>query len=451
MNMSNRAASFVSFFQDLISPGVAAAFKNSAWLVLDKVARAIIGITVGAAVARHLGPEEYGQLAFAITTVSFFAVTSCLGLDGIVVRECSRRLKRQRQARDTENAQVQATPSVGLILGTAFKMRLIVGCVFWVVSSSAAYVIMGHNAGIIIAIVGGTLIFQPADTVDLWFQANSKSKKTIIAKSIAYVLSNILRVILILYEKDLIWFALAVLIESAVSFLSLIIYYRRENNSPAWRSNIRKIGMHLLKESWPFAAASGATILYMRIDQILIQIFLPNKDLGLYSAAMPFANTWHSVAMIMYISALPILSRLETSSASYNKFFRYTYVLFFGIGVVISVGVFLTAEPLISILLGADYTEASNALKILAFINIPVFCGYAYAIDVVAQRRSAHALYRAVLGAALCMATGLALIPTYGINGAAISALLGFITSDIIYPLLIDHKHFQRVLFSRAR
>ena len=47
----------------------------------------ILGFLVGAVVARHLGPDGFGRLSYAISLVTLAGFIVPLGLDGIARRE----------------------------------------------------------------------------------------------------------------------------------------------------------------------------------------------------------------------------------------------------------------------------------------------------------------------------------------------------------------------------
>ena len=44
--------------------GLHAAIHNSGWIIFDKLLRALLGLLVGAWVARYLGPSQFGELAY---------------------------------------------------------------------------------------------------------------------------------------------------------------------------------------------------------------------------------------------------------------------------------------------------------------------------------------------------------------------------------------------------
>ena len=164
-------------------PGASLFAANSLWLLFDKLIRLVLALTVGAWVARNLGPHAFGELAYAITFIALFQGIANLGLDGIVVRDLSRN-----------------PAESSIILGTVFRLRLIVGGGCWLSAIGLIYALRpdDKNSLILISIIGASLIFQSAETVDLWFQCQSQNKRTVAAKLFSYIIANSLRIILLL-------------------------------------------------------------------------------------------------------------------------------------------------------------------------------------------------------------------------------------------------------------
>ena len=155
------------------------AIHNSGWIFFDKILRAVLGLLVGAWVARYLGPGQFGELAYYIAFIALFQGITNLGLDGIAVREISHHELRAH-----------------VTLGTIYKLRVYAGIGCWLLAVISYGIIEGVNgSGIyIVGLVGATLVFQAADTVDLWFQCQSQSKRTVIAKALAYLLTSSIKV-----------------------------------------------------------------------------------------------------------------------------------------------------------------------------------------------------------------------------------------------------------------
>src|SRR5271155_1395017 len=145
-------------------PGAAAFIDNSGWLLFDKLIRMILGVLVGAWVARYLGPGSYGQLSYVSAYIAIFVAVANMGADGITVRDITREPQ-----------------SAAEILGTATLVRAAVGLLCLLVAVAASSLLSHERYQmLLVAIVGGTLVFQAADTVDLWFQSKSQSRRTVI-------------------------------------------------------------------------------------------------------------------------------------------------------------------------------------------------------------------------------------------------------------------------------
>ena len=83
-------------------------FKNTSWLLGEKILRMFVGLFVGVWVARYLGPDQFGLLSYVQAFVGLFGAIAALGLDGIIVRE----LVKDDSKRD-------------ILLGTAFVLQLV--------------------------------------------------------------------------------------------------------------------------------------------------------------------------------------------------------------------------------------------------------------------------------------------------------------------------------------
>ena len=62
---------------------------NATWLVFEKTVRIIATTLVAFYIARYLGPQDFGQLSYALAWLAIFGSLCSLGLDSIVLREIS--------------------------------------------------------------------------------------------------------------------------------------------------------------------------------------------------------------------------------------------------------------------------------------------------------------------------------------------------------------------------
>ncbi|HIF9174733.1 TPA: flippase [Photobacterium damselae] len=400
--------------------------NNSGWLLFDKLSRLGIGLIVTAWVARYLGPNEYGKLAYVLAYLAFFQAVCILGLDNIVVRDIARNKLKS-----------------GEIIGTTFLLRILSGVILWFIS--VAVMVFNHGISsqitIITALCAFSLIFQVSDTIDLWFQSQSNSKRTVIVKLSSYLISNTLKVCLILNNATIEYFAAVIAIEGGISFIGLIFSYMK---FPAHKLSIsRAVAIKLLKESWPYIFSSLSIIVYMRIDQLMIKGYLGDKELGIYAAILPFAMIWTFIPTTLTTSLAPFIAKKKKEGEDeYWRSLRNIFRLYAILGWVICLCVVIAAPFVIKLLFSDAYSDGVFALQIIVFTNLFINMGVAQSLWILNEEKSRIAMYKTILGAIVCVVSNMILIPFYGIYGAAVSAVLAQLVSTIISNIYISRKIF---------
>ena len=399
--------------------------NNSFWVFLDKLIRMGLGVLIGAWIARHLGPEQFGELAYVLAYVAFFQSIANLGLDGITVREISK-------------GEVHTAD----LLGTVFLMRFCAGILCWltVVISLSWFHGAKDNSVILAAIVAGVLVFQAADTIDLWFQSQSQSKKTTFAKILAYFVSSGCKIVLIFFQAPLLWFAFAITIEAILCALGLMLAYQRFKCGNDWQVKL-KLAKRLTAESWPFIISSMSTIIYMRIDQIMIKEILGSEQLGIYAAVLPLAMFWQVIPMIFNTSLTPFITRKKNENE--NIYWEYLAKIFSAYALLAWLAVIVTiilANWLVPFLYGEKYIDGILILSIYAFTNIFINMGIAQSLWILNENKSRISLINSLVGAFVCVLGNWILIPRYGVVGVAVVAVFSMGCSTILTNVFFSRK-----------
>jgi len=391
-------------------------FKNTAWLLLDKFLRLSIGLIVGTMVARHLGPENFGFLSYAIAFTALMGGMGSLGLDSIVVRNI---------VREPQNASLE--------LGTALFLRAIGGAAAF----SLAFLLMGQlrpdvsqNAEIS-ALVGLSTAVKGLDVARFWFEANINSKFTAISESAAFIMSSFLKLTLVQVNAPLVAFAGIMLFESLISVMINTMLYRRDVGSiKSWRVSYASANA-ILRDCWPLALSGVAIIAYMKIDQIMLGKMSGDHQVGIYSAASRISEVWYLIPVIIGQSFYPVLiEKQKSSKKSFDiltqKLMDYMVVL----SLAISIPVCALSRQIISILYGAEFSESSDVLMIHIFGSIFVFMGVIAGKWYLANGLQNLTPIRSLYGVMTNIILNFLLIPRYSVSGAAISmALSHFIGS----------------------
>lgn len=405
-----------------------AIIHNTGWLCSDRAMRMVMSVLVGAWVARYLGPSQFGELAYVVAFVAFFSVISQLGLDAVAIRDMAR--------------NKQYSPA---ILGTVLRLRFISGFLCWGAAiAGMALLRPGDTQSLVLTmIIASAVVFQAADSIDLWFQSQTQSKRTVLAKAVSYLMAGGLKVALILAKAPLIAFAIVGFIEVMLSAFALWVAYRRFPTPFRWEWDT-EWAAKLLRESWPYLLSGLAIIIYMRIDQIMLREMVGEHELGIYSAALPLSTAWYFIPMVIYISVAPTIAcRKQTDPVGYERAITQLFSMMWWVMLPLSAAIALVSLPLVALLYGEAYQASAAVLAIHVFSNVPVALGVVMGIWVVNERRNTLSLYKTTIGAASNVLLNLILIPNYGAQGAAIASLISFSIADIFSNIFLAPKIFR--------
>jgi O-antigen/teichoic acid export membrane protein len=401
--------------------------NNSGWIFLDKLFRLGLTVAVGIWVARYLGPTQFGELAYVVAYIAFFQAVANLGLDGITVRDISQNKKETSK-----------------ILGTVFIMRLLVGIFCWGTAIMIMVFLNGSQdrSVLLTILIGSVLVFQSADTVDLWFQSQSQSRRTVLAKATAYFISSGYKVALILSEAELTAFAAIFIFESTLAAIGLAIAYQRYPCEERWKA-VAGMALNLIKESWAFILSGVSIMFYMRIDQIMIKEMLGSQQLGIYAAVLPLATLWQVIPVTLSASLAPFVARKKAESESaywlaLNKIFKVYAIL----GWLVILPTIILAHWLVPLLFGNQYQNGVLVLSIYVFTNIFINMGVAQGLWMLNERRPWISLMNTMAGAIVCVVGNYLIIPKFGIVGVSFVAVMAQMFSTVLSNLLFSRRIF---------
>jgi PST family polysaccharide transporter len=356
-----------------------------------------------------LGPETFGELSYVLAFVAFFQVFSTLGLDGLAVRDIA-----------------QNQSAAGAILGTVLRLRLAAAVASFAMACLLIQVLRPGDSGalLLVGIVATGMLFQTADVIDLWFQGQSQNRRATVARATSYFASNGTKVVLILTKAPLWAFAAAQVLELALVSLFLFLAYRAFRAKGPWQWD-KSIAKSLVHQSWPLLLSGLSIIVYLRIDQVMLRELAGERELGIYSAALPFSQALSIIPVAVCASLLPTLSRnYSDDPALFWSRLQKLFTVLAWASILLVAALYLSARWLVATLLGDAYAPSAEVLSVLALTNIFIFLGVVQTQWILIERRTGLAFSRTALGATVSVISNSFLIPLYGAQGAAYSALL---------------------------
>ena len=402
-------------------PGFRKYFANTSWLMGERILRMGVSLFVGIYVARYLGPERYGLLSYANSFVGIFLAFATLGLDEIVVREL-----------------VKTPEQREIILGSSFFLKLVGTLLMWTaILAAVPFTKNDLQTNILITIIAFGAVFQAFNVIDFNFQAKVKSKYVVHAQFVQLIVSSIVKIILVVNESPLIWFASVYCMDAIVLAIGLVfVYFYNGENIFCWTCSF-ETSKYLLRDSWPLIFAGVVVSVYMKIDQVMIKEMLGAKEVGLYAAAVKLSEAWYFLPLAITSSLFPaIINAKLYQKEDYFQRLQKLYDLMVWLAVAIALPTAILSPWIVEFLYGNEYLESSSVLNIHIWSGIFVFLGVASSKYLLAENYIKKTFYRTFVGALLNIIMNYYLIGIMGIKGAALSTFASHFFAAYFYDIL---------------
>ncbi|MDM0090581.1 MULTISPECIES: flippase [unclassified Variovorax] len=411
-------------------PGLRLVLGNIGWLFFEKIFRMIGGLVIGVWIARHLGPDNFGKLNYATAFAGLFSVIATLGLNSIVVR-------------DLINFQNDKDE----ILGTAFALQVISGIFSLLLMVAAIHFVRPDDTlGIwMVMIIGGGQVLRAGDVIRYWFEARSTLRNSVLVDNGAFILTSILKILLLLSDANLLAFVWVGLVESALMTLGLFSIYGRSGSSfRSWTWTIKQ-AKKLLHASWPLILSGLAVTVYMRIDQIMLGQIVGDEAVGVFSAATRLSEVFYFIPIVISAAVFPSIIKAKKIGEKefldrLQKFFNALTIVAISIALPLS----LLSKQIVSAFYGAEYSDASAIFGIHIWACVFVFLGVSGSRWFLAENLQRLSFYRTLAGAVLNVALNFVLIPRFGALGAAVATVISQAMACFFFNAFIKRT---RVLF----
>lgn len=416
------------FFNLLNHKGLIRYAKNTSWLLFERVFRIIVGLLVGAWMARYLGPGDFGLYSYTISFVGLFAIFATLGLDAVLVKELVNKRNKANELITT-----------GLFL-RILASALVVISIFFISNNY----LVNESGKKLILIASASIIFQSFNIIDLYLQSKVLAKYTAYINSGAVFLSSLIKVFLIVLSLPLEYFVYLLILDAliiALGYIYIFFFVSVSDSNVFNLSNLNfRLSISILKKSWPIFLSTIFVTIYTKIDQIMIMQFLGSDYVGQYAVALKFSESWYFIPSAIATSLFPaIISAKEVSEKLYLKRLKRLYGLMIYTSTCIALFITIFGDFFINILFGKQYLGAINLLVIHIWAGISVFIGNVSTRWMINEGFQAYAAIYAFIGASTNVALNYVLLPKIGVEGAAIATLISYFLANF-FCLLIFKK-----------
>lgn len=337
-------------------------FANMSWMFGGQMFSLVVSFFIGAWIARYLGPENYGVLNYSIAFVGIFGFISTLGIDSILNRELVKTPERKEE-----------------LLGTSFLLKLIGGAIAFSLAILSVLIFQSEpRIKILVSLFAFSFILQSINVISIYFNAEVKSKNNVKASIVATIISSILKIIVIILGKGVIWLVVVFVLDSLWQGIGLVKAYTKYGLKIGnWKFD-KVLAKEILKNSWPLMLAGGAWLISLKIDQVMIGSMLGNYEVGIYAAAVKLVEVWYFVPGIICTALFPaIINAKITDEKLYRNRLKNFYILMAVIPIIMAIFITILAKPIIYIIFGSGYLESVPVLRIYIWSSVGTFLGYA--------------------------------------------------------------------------
>lgn len=399
---------------------------NTAVQVAGKGAVLVIAAASIAVLTRYLGPDDYGRFTLALMYMQLFGVLADVGLLTTVVRDISKEPERTEE-----------------LVGNALTLRLLLS--FLAIGLAAAVSLLlpyDHDVRVAIVLAGGPLLLGMLNTsLVAVFQARLRMGRAMIAETVGRAAGFGLTVAVAALDLG---FYAVMGAAAGGALVTLVITYSLSRGLVRVRFlSDRRLWKPLLSASLPLGLALAINELYFRADTLVISLFRPYEDVGLYTLAYRILEFTLALGTVFLTSVFPVLSsRVVRGGPAVGRTIQSAFDFFVIVAVPLAAGGAIAAPALIELAGGSEFAGASTPLQVLLVAGGLAWVNGVFGYALIAKERQLNALWLNVLGLTVNVGLNLALVPEYGIVAAAVITVFSELVI-LVGSYFLMQRHFE--------
>lgn len=397
--------------------------RNSGFLFINGIVTNILSFFAMLYIARYLGPEDYGIFSFAFAFIYFFSFIPDMGVHQILVREA---------AKEPEKA--------GKLIGNGTIIKFFLSFVALLLALILINVLNFPSStknALYIASLG--LLISGTGAYGTIYEAKLKMEYSLLFNLASRVFLLAFVFLAIVNHSTLNTFVLASVLATTMHNL-LMVLFSKKLVKVSFNVDFSLI-KQLLKEAVPIAIASVFTVVYFKVDVLMLSFLRGDAEVGFYSAAYRLTDALVFLPSAFTTSTFPLMSRyFKDSFDSFSFAYARTFKYLFAAGLLIAVLVTFASEKIILIFYGPEYQNSVIALQILIWATAITFISVLISSTCISSGNQQIISKTAILAALLNVALNLILIPSAGYVGAAVATVLS-VSGSMLFGLLWVHKN----------
>lgn len=378
---------------------------------------AVLAMTL--VLAHRLGPADLGRYGFMVAYLAFFRLLANLGLTPVLAKEFAR------------SGDVALTQTLRIALGLKLALAALA------IAAASLVIMVVSDDPLLVAttvLASFSLAGVMSELFAAYFQSRERMEIVIGGEALQLLLTGLLGIFLLLQGGGLLGVAFAMLVGNLAQLVALGLLASRDVRV-GFALNIAAT-RRLLRDALPVAAMAAFSIVNLRVDLLLLFALRPAEQVGAYTAAVRIAEIVVLLSIAFTASIFPRLSQLHSQDG--DRFMRMQelgtkYLLVIIVPIAIA-GVVLAKDVMLFVY-GDAYRSSAVAFAVLMAAELFLFLEIFNTYVLIASDRQRFASVFTVVGGVANIVANLALIPAFGIEGAAMASLISYASYFVIQGL----------------
>jgi PST family polysaccharide transporter len=385
--------------------------ENFLSLSVLQIANYVLPLITLPYLARALGPEKFGLIAFSQAFIWYFMILTDYGFNLSATREI---------AIYRENKEKVSEIFSSVMIIKFFLFLLALGIMSAIIFAFEKFRQDWEMYYLTFGMVLGQVLFP------VWFfQGMERMKYITFLNILSKLIFTIAIFIFVRKVEDYLYVpllnSLGFMVAGVLGLWIALKDFGIEFKIPSWKEI-----KYQLKEGWYIFISTVAISLYTISNTFILGLFANNTIVGYYSAAEKTIKAIQGLSNPISQTIYPYVSKLmHESRESGIKFLRKVTFLIGGFNLALSLSIFIFADLIVKIVLGAQYTESVIVLKILAFLPFIIGLSNVFGIQTMLTLNFKKAFSKILISASfLNLVLAFILVPSLKHVGISISVLI---------------------------
>jgi O-antigen/teichoic acid export membrane protein len=395
--------------------------KNTTALLVAEVISRVAMIVYFAFLARYIAVDGVGKISMAQALTSTLIVLVSLGFSQLLTRDVA----------------TMKTRAASYGTNVAF-IKLVLSLIYLILLYPITH-LLGYSPEVVLLVylyAANALLVSFTEIAASIFRAYEKMEYNVVIRLCRDGINIVLTLLAIYLRYSL---AILVVISIFASFCQLLCatwLLRRQFDLRLGRIDFG-ICKKLLLVCLPFAIVSIYPIAQTQLNTLILSATGSDIEVGRFAAASLVSTSLMLFPGVFMQATFPVFARFsgqlgESLKIAYQKSFTYLLLL----GMAASVGVYLTADRILPLLLGSSFVTAAAALKVLAWLPAVGFVGYCNGNFLCATGRERLFMFTEGGFTVFYAVLAVTLTSRFGIMGASYAMLIPTVVGFGFYTVL---------------